>query len=53
MRKLTAALFLGLTATAALAQTNAPGRVRYEACLAQAKAEPAKAIDTAVFMMFP
>lgn len=48
MLKIIAALLLGLTATTAFAQARSPAdRERYQACIAQTKSDPAKAIETA------
>lgn len=47
MHRLTALLLLGLAATPALAQRSPEERRRYDACIAQTKTDPAKAIETA------
>jgi len=47
MRRLTVALLLGLTATAALAQRGPADRQRYQGCIEQTRSAPAKAVETA------
>lgn len=47
MRRLTLALLLGLTATAAVAQRSPADRDRYQRCIAETRSDPAKAIESA------
>ncbi|MFC3712458.1 tetratricopeptide repeat protein [Sphingoaurantiacus capsulatus] len=47
MRRLTLALLIGLTATAAYAQRNPADRDRYGRCIAETRSDAAKAVETA------